>query len=151
MKKATLCFVVKGDKILMINREKPPFMGMWNGVGGHLEEEESVETCAIREIKEESGITVKEVKLFSTFTWNYDDEIGYALLSELPDDFDESRFPLRTEEGIIEFKKIDWVISEKNCGVIEDLKIFINDIKNNNFHDYHLVYDGTKLIEVIIK
>ena len=36
-RKATLCFVRNGEKILMINRVKPPFMGMWNAVGGHPE------------------------------------------------------------------------------------------------------------------
>ena len=40
---ATLCFVKKGNKILMINRNKPPFMGMWNAVGGHIEKGETPE------------------------------------------------------------------------------------------------------------
>ena len=50
----TLCFVKKEDKILMINRNKPPFMGMWNALGGHLEEGETLEECAIRETEEET-------------------------------------------------------------------------------------------------
>ena len=49
----TLCFVKKDDKILMINRNKSPFMGMWNALGGHKEENESALECAIREIYEE--------------------------------------------------------------------------------------------------
>ena len=67
-RKATLCFVRNGEKILMINRVKPPFMGMWNAVGGHLVDGETPEQCAVREIKEESGITVDSVSLFSEFT-----------------------------------------------------------------------------------
>ena len=53
MKGATLCFVIKDDEILMINRNKPPFMGLWNAVGGHIEDGETPSQSAIREIKEE--------------------------------------------------------------------------------------------------
>lgn len=149
--KATLCFVMHKDKILMQNRVKPPFMGMWNAVGGHLLAGESAEDCAKREIKEESGVIVDSVKLISEFTWNYDDEIGYAFLSVLPDDFDESRFPFATDEGIVAFLPVSWVLNPKNYGVIEDLRVFLNDINRGEFHDYHLVYEQKKLLKVVVK
>ena len=149
---ATLCFVKKGNKILMINRNKPPFMGMWNAVGGHIEKDETPEQCAVREIYEESGIKVSSAKVISVFTWNYDDEIGYATLSELQDDIDSSfSFPLSTAEGIVAFKDIDWVLNEKNYGVIEDLRVFLSDIKNGVRQKYHLIYENYELKEVIKK
>lgn len=149
---ATLCFVKKGNKILMINRNKPPFMGMWNAVGGHIEKDETPEQCAVREIYEESGIKVSSAKVISVFTWNYDDEIGYATLSELQDDIDSSfSFPLSTAEGIVDFKDIDWVLNEKNYGVIEDLRVFLSDIKNGVRQNYHLIYENSELKEVIKK
>lgn len=150
-KVATLCFVRHGDKILMINRLKPPFMGLWNAVGGHLETGESVSECAIREIEEESGIKVNSVQIFSKFTWNYDDETGYACLVDLPRDFDESQFPLNTKEGIVAFLPIQWVIDKNNSGVIEDLRIFIKDIREKSYKNYHLIYDKNKLVEAIVK
>ncbi|MDY6024346.1 MAG: 8-oxo-dGTP diphosphatase [Candidatus Borkfalkiaceae bacterium] len=149
---ATLCFVKKGNKILMINRNKPPFMGMWNAVGGHIEKGETPEQCAVREIYEESGIKVSSAKVISVFTWNYDDEIGYATLSELQDDIDSSfSFPLSTAEGIVDFKDIDWVLNEKNYGVIEDLRVFLSDIKKGVRQNYHLIYENSELKEVIKK
>lgn len=150
-RKATLCFVVYKDKLLMINRVKPPFMGKWNAVGGHLNDGETLDACAIREIKEESGIIVDEVKLISEFTWNYDDEIGYAYLANLPDGFDISAFPKKTREGIVDFCDIDWVSDKRNDGVIEDLRLFLNDIKTGKYKDYHLIYDGNRLVEAKIK
>lgn len=149
--KATLCFVLFKDELLMINRVKPPFMGMWNAVGGHLIKGETIEECAVREIKEESGITVKTVKLFSEFTWNYDDEIGYALFSRLPDDFDATVFPKKTKEGIVDFVPVDWVLDKKNAGVIEDLRVFLNDLKAGEYKDYHLIYDDNRLVKAEIK
>lgn len=149
---ATLCFVKKGNEILMINRNKPPFMGMWNAVGGHIEKGETPEQCAVREIYEESGIKVSSAKVISVFTWNYDDEIGYATLSELQAGGDSSlSFPLSTAEGIVDFKDIDWVLNEKNYGVIEDLRVFLSDIKNGVKQNYHLIYENSKLKEVIKK
>ena len=147
----TLCFVKKDDKILMINRNKPPFMGMWNAVGGHLEDGETPIQCAIREIYEEGNIKVDNAELISISTWNYDDDEIYVYVSHLPDNYDISKYPIKINEGIIDFKEIDWVLNIKNYGVIEDLRVFLNDIKNNEKHNYHLVYDNSKLIEYIKK
>lgn len=147
----TLCFVKKDNKILMINRNKSPFMGMWNAVGGHLEKNETPMQCAIREIYEEGNIKVDNAELISISTWNYDDDEIYVYVSYLPDDYDISKYPIKINEGIIDFKDIDWILNVKNYGVIEDLRVFLNDIKNNEKHNYHLVYDNSKLIEYIKK
>lgn len=143
---ATLCFVKYKENILLINRNKPPFMGMWNAIGGHLEKGESPRECAIREIYEESGLKVKDVELISVFTWNYDDEIGLVYLCELNDDFDLLGFNYSSSEGIICFKPIDWIVNPKNFGVVEDLKVFIEDIKKGHKNNYHMVYQDKKLI-----
>ena len=147
----TLCFVKKDDKILMINRNKAPFMGMWNALGGHKEENETPLQCAIREIYEESGIVVEDATLFSISTWNYDDDEIYVYVCNLPSDFDINKYPIKINEGIIDFKDIDWIIHEKNYGVIEDLRLFIKDIKENKSNNYHLIYDNSKLVDYIIK
>lgn len=147
----TLCFVKKGEQILMINRNKPPFMGMWNALGGHVEENESPREAAIREIKEESGIITKEAELYSISTWNYDDDEIYVYLTNLSDDFNLSKYPEKIDEGIIDFRDIDWIINPKNFGTIDDLCLFLKDIKNGEKHNYHLIYDNSKLVNYIIK
>lgn len=152
MKKAVLCFVMCDDEILMINRNKPPFMGLWNAVGGKVKENEDVFSASKREIFEETNISVENVELISNFTWNYDDELGFAMLARINEkDFSKNDYPLKLEEGIVDFKKIDWVLNPKNYGVIEDLRVFISDIKKGVKQDYHLVYEDSKLIEVIKK
>lgn len=147
----TLCFVKKDNKILMINRNKPPFMGMWNALGGHLEDNETPKECAIREIYEESNVKVDNAELISISTWNYDDDEIYVYVSNLSDDFGISSYPIKINEGIIDFKDIDWIIHEKNYGVIADLRVFLKDIKENQKNNYHLVYDESKLVEYIKK
>jgi 8-oxo-dGTP diphosphatase len=125
-------------------------MGLWNAVGGHIEDGETPEQSAIREIKEESGITIDKVELQSVFTWNYDDETGYVFTAKLEDGKYDGIIK-NDSEGITAFKKIDWIINEKNYGVVEDLKVFINDIKLGVKRNYHMVYKDKTLVEVIVK
>ena len=69
---ATLCYVMSEGRTLMLYRNKKEndfHEGKWNGLGGKFETGETPEECAIREIKEESGLTVKDpiMKGFITF------------------------------------------------------------------------------------
>lgn len=72
MKLATLCYVIRDNKTLMIHRIKKEndfHEGKWNGLGGKFEQGESPEDCVIREVKEEAGLDIIEPKLkgFITF------------------------------------------------------------------------------------
>jgi len=51
----TLCFLTRGDHILMLHRRRPPNQGLWNRVGGRIEAGESPLTACLREVREETG------------------------------------------------------------------------------------------------
>lgn len=56
----SLCYIEQNDKYLMLHRvkkENDENKDKWIGIGGKFEEGESPEECAIREIKEETGLT----------------------------------------------------------------------------------------------
>jgi len=55
-----------GDKIVLIERNSPP--AGFAIPGGFIEEGESAEACAIREMKEETGLDVTLVELFSVYS-----------------------------------------------------------------------------------
>lgn len=60
---ATLVYVRDGDKTLMLHRVKKNndyHEGKWNGLGGKFEPGETPEACAIREVREESGLTITD-------------------------------------------------------------------------------------------
>lgn len=62
MKLATLCYIKKVGKTLMIHRikrEKDFLYEKWNGLGGKFNPGESPEECVIREVREESGLSIK--------------------------------------------------------------------------------------------
>ncbi len=57
----TLCYIEKGEKYLMLHRvskKNDVNKDKWIGVGGHFEEGESPEECLLREVKEETGLTL---------------------------------------------------------------------------------------------
>lgn len=60
----TLCFITHGDDILLLKRgaHKRVFPGRYNGVGGHIERHEDPQTGAIREMHEETGLDVTNVR-----------------------------------------------------------------------------------------
>lgn len=58
---SNMCMVYKGDKILVIDRVKSDWPGL-SFPGGHVEKGETLEESVIREMKEETGLTLHSVK-----------------------------------------------------------------------------------------
>ena len=63
---ATLCYLQRAGKTLMIHRVKRVddiHLGKWNGLGGKFKPGESPEECVIREVREESGLEINHPRL----------------------------------------------------------------------------------------
>ena len=63
MKHATLILIMKGDEILLGMKKRGFGEGKWNGFGGKLNEGESLEDAAVREMEEEAGIIIDKNKM----------------------------------------------------------------------------------------
>ena len=55
-------------EILLIRRKKPPFQGSWALPGGFLDADETAETCAARELEEETGVKAGRLKLVGVYS-----------------------------------------------------------------------------------
>jgi 8-oxo-dGTP diphosphatase len=65
MKNTTLCYIEKDGKYLMLHRTKKAEdenKDKWIGIGGKFEDKESPEDCVLREVKEETGLTLTSYK-----------------------------------------------------------------------------------------
>lgn len=72
----TLCYIEQDDNYLMLLRNKKQTdlnKGKWIGVGGHFEEGESPEECLIREVYEETGLTLTEYSFRGIVTFVSDE------------------------------------------------------------------------------
>ena len=70
----TLCYLIKDDKYLMLHRTKKEHdinKDKWIGVGGKMENGESPTDCVIREVKEETGLSIHDPSLRAFITFNF--------------------------------------------------------------------------------
>ena len=68
----TLCYIEKDDKYLMLHRTKKEGdinKNKWIGVGGHFEDGESPEDCVMREVFEETGLTLTAMQFRGVVTF----------------------------------------------------------------------------------
>lgn len=72
MRLTTLCYIEKDGSYLMMHRtkkEQDENAGKWIGIGGHMKEDETPEECVRREIIEETGLAVEDLKLRGVLTF----------------------------------------------------------------------------------
>lgn len=55
-------------RILLIKRGAEPFKGKWAFPGGFMNIDETAEECALRELKEETGLENVEIEQLHTYT-----------------------------------------------------------------------------------
>ncbi len=104
-----------GD-ILVIDRKKKDWPGL-TFPGGHVEENESIEECAIREVLEETGLKLKSIKYINYIEWNdFGDGIRHVAML-----FESSDY-----EGKI-------ISSEEGCCFFINIKDMNNYLLSNDF------------------
>lgn len=67
----TDCIVIAGaagsEELLLIKRKNEPYAGMWALPGGFVDMDEDLEETAKRELKEEAGIVLDNMKQFAAY------------------------------------------------------------------------------------
>jgi 8-oxo-dGTP diphosphatase len=162
MKQTTLCYLEHEGRYLMLHRVKKQndaSHDKWIGVGGKCEADESPDECMLREVNEETGLTVTSwryrgivtfisdvwpceyMHLFTADKWNADSTPSIGLTAQPSDSF-----PLfDCDEG-----DLQWVDKER----VFDLtlwpgdRIFLRLIMNAQqpFFSLKLVYKGDDLV-----
>ncbi len=79
----TLCFVMNGEDVLLMKRspQRRVFPNAYNGLGGHVERDETPIAGAIREIKEEAGIDVEAIFLCGIHLIDTEQQTGILLFT----------------------------------------------------------------------
>ena len=120
----TLCYIEKENSYLMLHRvvkKNDVNKDKWIGVGGHFEEGESPEECLLREVKEETGLTLKTYDFRGLVTFKFTDSVTGNTLTEYMCLYTAAEYEgelSSCDEGVLE-----WVPKEK----IQDLEIWEGD------------------------
>ena len=97
--------VVKGDKVLLMNR-----LMKWDLPKGKLDSGEKSQIAAIREVEEETGVKARLIIKLTT-TWHTYTQNNQNIIKRtkwyLMDCLDDSKMKPQTEEGITEIKWVD--------------------------------------------
>ena len=147
----TLCYIEKNDSYLMLHRIKKEHdinKDKWVGVGGKFEEGETPEECLLREVKEETGLTLTSYRLRGCITF-ISDEWGSEYMFLYTADAYEGE--LRTDDmQSCEEGELIWVPKAEieNLNIWEGDKIFFRLLETEErFFSLKLRYQGDKLME----
>lgn len=128
-----MCMIYDGDRILVQNRNNPD----WGGVtfpGGHVEPGESFVESVIREVKEETGLDIKNVQLCGIKQWTDKKKLyRYIVLFYSTNSF--SGDLLSSDEGEVFWIKKDELKNYKLADGFDSMfEVFDNDALSENYH-----------------
>lgn len=147
---ATLCYIQKQDQTLMLHRIKKKndiHQDKWNGLGGKFESGESPEDCLLREIKEESGLTLTSFSLIGLLTFpKFDGENDWQVFLYQATEFTGEL--IDSPEG-----KLEWVATAKllDLNLWEGDKHFLKWMLEKKFFSAKFSYLNKKLIDYSVK
>lgn len=142
----TLCYIEHDNSYLMMHRtkkEKDINKDKWIGIGGHFEYGESPDECLLREVDEETGLTLTSYTARGVITFIYGENVVEYMHLYTADGFTGEIH--ECDEG-----ELVWVPKEKvmELPIWEGDKIFLRLLnERKDFFSLKLVYDveGTLL------
>ncbi len=147
---STLCYIEKEDCYLMLHRiskKNDVNKDKWIGVGGHFKRNESPEECLLREVKEETGLTLTNYRLRGIVTFICDQLPEAEYMHLFTADGFEGEL-IDCDEGMLE-----WVPKQQiyNLNLWEGDLIFHKLLDENApFFLLKLAYEGDKLVEAVL-
>ena len=149
MQNSTLCYVTRGNDVLMLHRvkkEKDINKDKWIGIGGKFEGQESPDECILREAKEETGLTLKNLRCRGIVTFVNDACDGEYMFLFTADSFEGEL--KECDEG-----DLQWVSREflNELPKWEGDQIFLDLLwRDAPFFLLTLRYSGDTLVEAVL-
>jgi 8-oxo-dGTP diphosphatase len=146
----TLVFITRGDKVLLLrgSAKKRIWANKYNGIGGHIERDEDIYSAARREVIEETGLDVENLRLVGLINIDGDQPTGIMLFVFAAES--RSGEPIPSEEGTLE-----WIERDKitQVDLVEDLPTILPRAINHpiDAEPFFAHYSYTEREELIIR
>ncbi|MCE9541085.1 NUDIX domain-containing protein [Candidatus Kaiserbacteria bacterium] len=82
VRRGTGVWIRKEGKLLLGRRKSARGDGTWYPPGGHVEKNETVEDCCVREVLEEVGLTIANIRLMKVME-DFNPEVGVTYVTSL--------------------------------------------------------------------
>ena len=118
MKNTTLCYIERSGQYLMLHRTKKENdlnRDKWVGVGGKFEPNESPDECLLREVREETGLTLTDYHCHGVVTFVSDRWEGEYMYLYTATGF-EGKIR-ECDEGTLEWARDMWSLWLRVCFV----------------------------------
>ena len=149
MKNTTLCYIERDGQYLMLHRikkENDENHDKWVGIGGKFEDKESPEDCLLREVKEETGLTLTRYAYRGIVTFVSDEWPTEYMHLFTADGFAGTL--IDCDEGDLEWVPKDEILS---LPIWEGDKIFLDLLAQEvPFFSLKLRYEGETLAEAVL-
>ncbi|MCC8140675.1 MAG: 8-oxo-dGTP diphosphatase [Lachnospiraceae bacterium] len=146
----TLCYIERDGRYLMLHRVKKEHdvnEGKWIGVGGHFEEGESPEECLLREVREETGLTLVSWRFRGIVTFTADNAPTEYMCLYTADAF-VGELAADCAEGVLR-----WVPKEEvpTLPLWEGDRVFLELLtRDEPFFSLKLRYENDRLTECVL-
>ena len=145
----TLCYITRGNDVLMLHRVKKKNdlnQDKWIGIGGKFEKDETPDECLLREAYEETGLTLTNWKCRGIVTFLSDRWEGEYMYLFTADGFTGE---LKTcEEGDLQWVSRDFI---NQLPLWEGDPIFLKLLwEDAPFFLLKLRYEGSRLVEAVL-
>lgn len=108
------CYIFDGDKVLIQDKVGPAWPGL-AVPGGHVQHNESCKDACIREVKEETGLDIKDLKLFGTHQYTCEEDGESIAMLYTTSTFEGQLHD--SDEGSVKFMEISEVLSSDKTAV----------------------------------
>ena len=150
MLNTTLCYITRGDEVLMLHRVKKKNdlnQDKWIGIGGKFEGDESPDECLLREAQEETGLTLTNWRSRGVVTFLSDGPWENEFMYLFTADGFEGQLK-ECDEGNLEWVKRDFI---QSLPLWEGDHIFLDLLwQDAPFFLLKLRYCGDKLVEAVL-
>ena len=139
---ATLVFVIRDGKILLIDKKTGLGKGKVNGPGGKVEKGESPEACAVRECHEELGITVSNLQYCGQHRFQFIDGLTIHVWVYKTTEFEG--IPTESNEARPRWVALDEIPYEQ---MWEDDCIWLPMLLRGELFQGRWIFDGDRMLD----